>query len=601
MKDKIRHKLDSLPSSPGVYLMKDRARGIIYIGKASSIKKRVSSYFHSSARDPKTRMLVKHIEDIDFIATDSEIEALLLENTLIKKHKPKYNIRLKDDKRYPYICVTLEEDYPRVIYTRKLAQNRNRYFGPYTDARAARNTISMINAIFKLKTCKRKIPLKPGERPCINYQINRCSGVCTGQITGQEYRSLVENAVQFLEGNIGPALESLHRKMEEYSSRMDFEKAAQVRDIIYDIQKTAENQKVHVPSGLDQDYITAVIQGPEAVLLLFEFRKGVLLGRKISVFAGADYSTRGGIVRSFILDFYQREDPPARIITDSRIEDREIIEAFLKNRSSRTVKIIPPVSHDDRGVMSLMNKNIDLIIAEREARLQSGDAEKGLEDLRKALDMDSRPDVIECFDISNLQGTFSVASMVQFRNGEPARSEYRRYKIRGYENQNDPGMIHEVVSRRLQHLVNEEQEIPDLMVIDGGTTQLGRALEAAANFSVPVKIISIAKRMEEIFTPESPEPLRLDAGSPALRIIQQVRDEAHRFAISYHRKLREKGATKSVLDSVPGLGHSARNALLAHFRSVENVKKASVEELEAMPGIGPKTAARIREFFKGRE
>ncbi|MFC1669868.1 excinuclease ABC subunit UvrC [Spirochaetota bacterium] len=596
-KGKIQNFLANAPNNMGVYLMKDSRGKIIYIGKASSLKKRLASYYQKKETDPKTTVLVKNISDIEYIITDTEAEALILENSLIKKHMPRFNIRLKDDKRYPYIEVTLGENYPRIVYTRRLNNKKSIYFGPYTDSKAARNIISMINYIFKLKTCKKKLPLSKDERPCLNFQMKRCSGSCTGKISKEDYRNLVENAVTFLKGDIDPVLKNLNEQMDAYSGNQHYEDAARIRDIIFDIQKLSETQKVYAPVGMDQDYIALSKDEAESILVLFEFRKGVLLGRKIFIFDNIKYASLEEIIRSFILDYYENSDVPQRIITQHEIDDARSIGSMFTEKSSKKVSIITPKTPVDKAVINMILKNIDVIGADRKASKQYENRKEGLSRLMKVLGMKKIPHVIECFDISNLQGTFAVASMVSFMNGSPDKKNYRRYKIRGYDSPNDPGMIHEVVGRRIQHLVNEGYELPDLVVIDGGKGQLSRAIESANNFDADIKIISIAKGNEEIFYDVRKKSIVLEKTSPALKIIQNIRDEAHRFAISYHRKLRDKDLTGSVLDEITGLSSAIKKSLLRHFKSIDNIKKSDMAGLKSIPGIGEKTAIKIYGFF----
>jgi len=595
--DSIKDLLSRMPDEPGVYLMLGNNRSIIYVGKANSLKKRVTSYFTNKNHDPKTSILVKNINDIEYIVTETEIEALLLESNLIKKHKPKFNVRLKDDKRYPYIAVTLNEDYPRVIYTRNINRNTDRYFGPYTDAKAAKNSAAMINNLFKLKTCRRPLPLKADERPCINYQIKKCSGACKNLITREEYRALIDDAINFLEGNIEPVIANLNRRMSEYSENMEFEKAASVRDIIFDIQKISQKQNVDIPTITDQDCIAAGIFGGEGIVVLFEFRHGILTGRKINIFDNAEYSTVEDVLRIFILDYYDKKDIPSRIVTEYSLPDSKLIAEHLSLKSGKKISLVKTGSSEDRGILNMIRKNIDIIAADRKSADENNPAAALLE-LKTVLSLDTEPDSIECFDISNFQGTDSVASMVRFSMGRPDRTGYRRYKIRGYETANDPGMIHEAVSRRLQYLANESIEFPDLVVIDGGPTQLTRAIEAAENFSPDLKIVSIAKRFEEIYTSPAEQPLRLQENSPALKLVQRIRDEAHRFAVTYHRKLRDKKITSSVIDTIPDIGEKTRKLLLNHFGSVEAVSGAELDELRDVEGIGEKTALKIYNFFR---
>ncbi|HOK02570.1 MAG TPA: excinuclease ABC subunit UvrC [Spirochaetota bacterium] len=587
--------ISGFPDEPGVYIMLDNSGNIIYIGKANSLRKRVSSYFSNKDKDPKTSVLVKNISSIEYIVTESEIEALILESNLIKKHKPKFNIRLKDDKRYPYIKVTINEDYPRVLYTRTIDKTTEKVFGPFTDARAAKNTANMINNIFKLKRCNREIPLKKGERPCLNYQIKKCCGVCQNKISRDEYRSLVDNAIEFLEGNTEPVVERLNKKMSDYSKNFEYEKAAAIRDIIFDIQKTSMTQKVDIQKISNVDFISCGIFGSEAIVIVFEFRRGILNGRKLSLFDNAQYSTDEDIIQSFIVEYYKEKDIPETIVIENKISDQKLIEQHLCEISQKKIIIGHPKSSEDHSIMRMIRKNIDILAAERNSSLEPITA---LEELAEILGLESIPEVIVCFDISNIQGKFPVASMVQFRLGLPDKKSYRRFKIRGYEGANDPGMIHEALSRRIQHLVNENLPFPDLIVIDGGPTQLSRAIEAAENFNLDLKIISIAKKFEEIYTHPQKAPLRLKENSNALKLIQQIRDESHRFAITYHRKLRDTDLTSSKLDNIPDLSHKNKMALLQKFKSIENIATAEISELMTIDGLGERKAKKIKDFFQ---
>ncbi len=602
---KIKDKLKLLPSDPGVYLMLDAAGEVVYVGKASSLKKRVSSYFTPSKQDVKTAVLAKTIFDIDFIVTASEIEALILENNLIKKHKPRFNVRLKDDKRYPYIAVTVSESYPRVIFTRKIKSNEDRYFGPYTDAQAARSLVSLVNRTFKLKTCTRPIPLKSNERPCLNYQMKRCMGQCLGMISRTEYLSIIMGAIKFLEGDIEPVLADLRDLMKRYASNMEYEKAARVRDVIDDILRLSENQSMDLPSVVDQDFVGVRIAQGEGLVLLFEFRRGIMLGKKIRVFENAHYETPAELLRRFIIEHYGAIEPPPLIISSEKMNDVRLLEEYLASKSHAKVKITVSRTKDEHAVIQLVMRNLDVIAAERAHPLSNAGLEqslqKGLAELQEQLKLPSLPHVIECFDISNIQGKHAVASMVQFKGGVPKKSNYRRYKIRGFAGANDPGMIHEVIARRLQHCLNEEEELPDLIVVDGGASQLSKAREAAEALGVSIPIVSLAKRFEEIYTAPEVPPLRLPDDSIGLAVLKQIRDEAHRFAITYHRNVRGREAVHSRLDEVPGIGASKRKVLFRHFKSIEAVQNATLEELKETPGIGSEAASAIYNFFHGEE
>ncbi len=593
----LQRKLAQFPLQPGVYLMKDDAGEIIYIGKAGSLRKRVSSYFQKTDRDPKTRVLVKSVADMEYIITDSEVEALLLENTLIKRHKPKYNIRLKDDKKYPYIMVKLDEEYPRLVFTRRLAADGNRYFGPYTDARAARQMITTINTAFKLKTCSRPLPLGEHERSCLNYQINRCHGICRGAMSAGEYRAIVETAMRFLEGNIDPVIEELNSIMDGYASHLEYEKAARMRDVIEDIRKITGEQKVLAPVGSDQDYVGLARGGEEAVVLLFEFRSGALVGRKIFVFENARHSVPGEIIQAFLVEYYRGAEVPPRIVVSSDVADRSTVSEYLTSLASRKTVISLPKTADERGILQMLQKNIDLILADREAHRKFADKERGLAELAEALGLGGPPELIDCFDISNIQGKHAVASMVEFRGGIPDKKNYRRFRIRGYEGANDPGMIHEAVGRRLQHLMNEGLPFPDLIVVDGGSAQLSRAIEARDALGAGVPIVSLAKRLEEVYLDPKAAPLRLAEHPAALIILQAARDEAHRFAIGYHRTLRDRSMSASAVDAIPGIGAKKKTLLLRNVPEPAKIPEMTAEELALVPGIGAKTAETIYRHF----
>ncbi len=593
----INDKLKQLTTEPGVYLMKNADNEIIYVGKARSLKNRVSSYFHDSVDDIKTRTLVKQINDFEIIVTGTEIEALLLEDTLIKKHRPRFNIRLKDDKRYPYIAITYSEDYPRLIFTRNLTNKKNRYYGPYTDAQAARNVVKAANRIFRLKTCSRKLPLGPNERPCLNYQIRQCSGVCRNKISRDEYLDLVKNAELFLKGRIDPVINKLNETMNSYSAQTRFEKAAEIRDIIFDIQKISERQNIMVPQNHDADYIAMDIFQEEAIVLFFEFRKGILTGRKIRLYENSSFSTNASILRTFILDHYNNNDIPHFIITQERIEDSKILSDYFSSKTGKKTELTIPKSQHDKGAFLMMRKNIDIIIAEKMAQDHYSDKNRYLINLKNILSLPEIPIHMVCFDISNLQGTNAVASMASFKNGDPDKAGYRHFTIRGYEQANDPGMIHEAVARFIQNIINNDWEEPDLIVIDGGPTQLTRAIEARDALGLKTPIISIAKRHEELFTAPDLPSIRLSHDSPELKIIQRLRDATHDFGVSHHRKLRSKSTVASELDNITGIGPKKRSALLKYFKSIDAIRKAEDKQLMDVKEITAKDAKVIMEYF----
>ena len=594
MYEQLVQKVKNLPSKPGVYLFSDAKNEIIYIGKASSLKKRVSSYFKMHV-DAKTNVLVSSIHGIDYIITQSEIEALLLESSLIKKHKPKYNIQQKDDKRFPYIAITLHEQFPRIIFTRKILYNGDKYYGPFTDAQAARKTVSLINKTFQLKTCTKEIPLKPGQRPCLNQQIGRCQGVCTGIVSQAEYRNVIHTVMQFLDGNIEPVVENLTALMNTYSNAMRFEIAAQIRDMIYDIQTIAQEQHVVTPLGQNQDYIGLTAHQDEAFILVFQFRHGSLIGRRIFVFTNAEYTRTSTFIAQFIVQYYASNEPPQSIIIPEATDDKQILEQYCLEKATQPVTIALPRTSHEQAVMKLIQKNLDLLVAQKIAP----DQKKALFELQQVLALPVLPVTIECFDISNIQGQFAVASMVHFTDGMPNKKEYRRYRIRAYLQPNDPGMIHEVVGRRIQHCINEKLPLPDLLVIDGGKAQLSRALEVLNAFECSIPVIALAKRFEEIYTPHG-HPLRLPVTSPALKLLQTIRDEAHRFAITYHRNLRDKNLTASILDEIPGVGMQYKKKLLQNFATIQVIKQSDIETITSQAKIPKSVAQKVYHFFNAQ-
>lgn len=579
-------------------MMKDRDGGILYIGKARNLKKRVSSYFTKNDLDIKTRTLVNLICDIDTIITGTEIEALILEDSLIKKHKPRFNIRLKDDKKYPYIAITYSDDFPRVIFTRQIKNKKNRYFGPYTDSRAARNTVHLLNRIFGLKTCSKPLPLKKGERPCLNYQIRRCSGICMNTINQSQYLELVRSAEKFLEGHIGPVLEDLSVRMNTLSKEMNFERAAQIRDIIFDIQQISEKQNVATGQNYDIDYFAVDIFRDDAIILIFEFRRGILIGKKIQEYENSSYTEKSSILQAFIIHHYELSDIPHVIITQYQLREDKLIMEHLSGRAGKTIKIRTPKSPEEKSTQSLLVRNIDSIIAEKMAVEEFSDKNRFLISLKSQLLLPVVPIHIVCFDISNFQGKEAVASMASFKYGQPDKNNYRRFKIRGYEEANDPGMIHEGVARYLANVLNEGWDQPDLIVIDGGPTQLNKAIEARDAFGLDIPVISIAKKLEEIYTEQRKEPYRLSHDSQELKIIQRLRDATHDFGVSYHRKLRKNRTLQSELDNIQGIGPHKRSILLSAFGSVERIKKADIESLTQTEGISGREAKKIYEYFR---
>ncbi|HPJ13884.1 MAG TPA: excinuclease ABC subunit UvrC [Spirochaetota bacterium] len=588
--------LKDTPDEPGVYLLKDGTGNIFYIGKAKSLKKRLSSYFNNKNDGSKSVFLGGRTDSFEFIATENELEALILEETLIKKHRPRFNVRMKDDKSYPYIAVT-DEEYPRIIYSRSINRKSHKYFGPYADSSAARNVLELAHNIFKIRRCAKKLPLKKNERPCINYQIGKCSGVCTGKISREEYISRVNEAANFIGGQTDEIIKRLKLQMDKYSSETLFEKAAEIRNIIFDIQRISQKQNVIASSAYDIDYIAVSVIEEEAVLLLFEFRSGALSGRKVFIYENTEFINEAEIYERFLFDHYAQNDSlPHKIILKDRLNSSQLFQKMLSDKKNK-IRISSAKSDDERSVIKIMSKNIDLIRTERESKKILSDKSRALAELARVLNTTRMIRTMTCFDISNFQGKDSVASMSCFLNGYPDKKGYRKFKIRGYESANDPGMIHEAVSRYLQNIINESLELPDLIVIDGGPTQLTRAIEAASALKTDVMIISIAKRNEEIYTSPDAPPIVLPKESQALQIIQSIRDESHRFGVKYHREIRSRRIISSPFDKIKGIGKDKKALLLKNYGSAKNAALAEAEEIAVKLNISKEKAQKIKELL----
>ena len=588
--------LKSAPLEPGVYLLKDDSGTIFYVGKAKSLKKRLSSYFNKKNDGSKSVFLGNRTTSFEVIATENELEALILEDALIKKHRPRFNVRMKDDKSYPYIAMT-DDNYPRLIYTRNVHGKKWKTAGPYTDSAAARNVLELAMNVFRLRRCSKKLPLAKNERPCINHQIGKCSGVCTGSVSEDEYKKRVTEAMRFIGGATDSVIKNLKNEMDELSIHMKFEKAAEIRNIIFDIQRISQKQNVSASGTDDTDYICASVKDNSALLLLFEFRSGVLSGRKIFNYENTEYTENEEICERFIYEHYSdSEFLPNRIITEAKLKSSDILQQILSKKRSK-LGIFSPRKDEERSVFRIMLKNIDLIRSEKESKKLLSDKTEALEALALSLGIEGQINTIACFDISNFQGKDSVASMSYFRNGYPDKSGYRKFKIRGYDSSNDPGMIHEAVSRYLQGIINESLDFPDMIVIDGGPTQLARALEAASNLKVSVPVVSLAKRNEEIYISPSEPPVVLSKESRSLHIMQNIRDEAHRFGVNYHRQLRSRRIISSPFDSITGIGNSSKEKLLKKYGSAINFIKADSSEIAQLLKISPEKAEDIKQIL----
>ncbi|SFG62289.1 Excinuclease ABC subunit C [Desulfotomaculum arcticum] len=613
----MREKLGKLPEKPGVYLFRDGEGQIIYVGKAVSLKNRVRSYFGApAARDPKVKAMMGRARDFEYISTDSEVEALILEANLIKEHRPRYNICLKDDKSYPYLKVTLGEKFPRVFITRRVVKDGSRYFGPYTQVGAVHETMRLLKRMFPLRTCKQKSPL-PRSRPCLNQHIKRCLGPCCGLVTPEEYRKVVDGVLLFLEGKQEELVKALRARMESAAENLEFERAAELRDQLQAVEKVIERQKVVYADREDRDVVAMARGEDECCVMIFFVRGGKLIGRERFMLDGTGMMDRGEVITAFIKQYYLRAEfiPREILVEEITPAETEVLEHWLTGKRGARVYIARPLRGEKKQLVDLVGRNALLILEEvksdRAARKE--DAQKALEELAGALGLEAPPGRLECFDISNTQGVESVASMVVFEEGKPTPQQYRRFKIKTVAGPDDFASMREVLGRRLsrgreeRELINTGQmsgkkakfhRLPDLLVVDGGKGQLSSAvavLQEQGFANIPV--CGLAKEEELIFLPGRPEPVRLSPESPALKLMQRLRDEAHRFAITYHRQLRGKRNLKSMLEEIEGIGPVRRRELLLRFGTIEKIKEATPEELAAVPGMNSRTAQAVFDFF----
>ena len=609
----LREQLDALPTKPGVYLMKDDQGQILYVGKAVNLRARVRSYFHASAgHSPKIKRLASSIATVDFIVTASELEALILESSLIKRHKPKYNVRLKDDKRYPYIKITWQEDFPRVLIVRRMEQDGARYFGPFTAAWAVQQTLHTLRPVFPYLTCNRTISGQD-ERACLYLDIGRCLGPCVGAVDREEYRTMIDGLCRFLEGKADEIVSDLAARMKAAAEAWDFEQAARYRDQLAAIQRVIERQKIVSAAMADQDVIAFARADGDACVQVFFIRRGRLIGREYFVLDGTAEESDTEIVASFVKQFYDEAAyVPPEILLPHEIDEAMIIQEWLRNRRGNKVLLKVPRRGQKRELVAMATENA----AETLKHLRSqwladeGKQAAAVAALQEHLGLPGPPNRIECYDISTIQGSATTGAMVVFVKGVPRKSDYRRFKIRTVVGNDDYASMKEMLRRRFRRLgeANLQTEmapggqksswdlLPDLLVVDGGKGQLNVALEVLDEFGLrdQVAAVGLAKQEEEIFVPGQAEPIRLPRTSEGLYLIQRVRDEAHRFAITYHRHVRRKGTLVSQLDGVPGIGPRRRSALLKHFGSLEAIRAASVEELAAVPGMTRPAAEQLK-------
>ncbi len=607
-KQTLTERLATLEPAPGVYLMKDAQGRVIYVGKATSLRARVRSYFGSRAgMDGKTRELVEHIADFEVIRTDTPSEALILENELIKRYRPRYNIMLRDDKTYPFIRVT-NEPYPRVIATRRIVQDGSRYFGPYPSAGAVHRTLELLKRLFPYRACDLEIT-GDAPRPCLYYHIGRCVGPCIGAVSPEEYQQVIEHVVLFLRGRGEDLIPNLRHQMEEAAERLDFERAARLRDQIKAIEHVLQHQKII--TGRNETFdVLAVAQGAggDACVQVGFVRNGKLLGSEYYLMSGARVDdTPSAILSSFVGQFYQQAAQiPAELVLEHPLEDQEVVGDWLAERRGARVKLTVPKRGLRRELVEMIAKSARQNLEQSRVRWLNDEQRTtaALSELADALALDRIPRRIECFDVSNLHGTNAVASMVVFEHGKPKKSDYRRFQIKQVEGPNDFAMMQEAIRRRYRRALDAEQTeawqtMPDLILVDGGKGQLSAALSALQELRLNVPIAALAKEHEELFLPDRPGAVVLPRDSQALFLVQRIRDEAHRFAVAFHRKRRAKTSIRSMLDEIPGVGPRRRRELLRRFGSVEGIRQASVEELAGVKGIGRALAEQIKAELGG--
>ena len=591
-------KLAQLPDRPGVYLYKDGKGQIVYVGKAASLRSRVRSYFQESrARDAKTDALVTQIRDLECIVTGNELEALILESNLVKRHRPRYNIILRDDKHYPFLKLTTNEEYPRLVVARRVQRDGAAYFGPFYPATAMRETLRLVRQLFPLRTCRIKIDGRKS-RPCLQYYIHRCNAPCASLETKEGYDRAVREVERFLEGKNDGLAQELTAQMEAAGAEEKFEQAARLRDRVQALNTVRERQKIISTEDSDQDIVGVVRQGQDACVQLFFVRRGRLLGRESFFFGRLSGSSEGEVLSAFLRQFYAREVvPPPEILLSADVPEAELTGEWLTGRRGGRVELLAPQRGRKRELVAMAEENAALAL-ESHLLSRGNRTQAVLDELQRALDLPTLPHRIEAFDVSTFQGGETVASMVVWKDGEMAKDDYKRYRIRTVTGTDDFAAMHEAVSRRYGRVLETDGVLPDLILLDGGRGQLAAGLKALEAIGLDyVPMVSLAKRAEEVYTPDRLQPLVLDLTSPALHALQKVRDEAHRFAVTYHKKLRTRRTISSVLDQIPGVGPALRTSLLKTLGSARAVREASVAQLAAVPKVRPKLAQRIHDFF----
>ena len=608
----IQEELKKLPGRPGVYIMHDEQDHIIYVGKAISLKNRVRQYFQSSRnKGVKIEQMVMHIRRFEYIVTDSELEALVLECNLIKEHHPKYNTMLMDDKTYPFIKVTTNEVFPRVMLSRKMLKDKARSFGPYTSSQAVRDTIDLIHKLYHLRSCSRNLPRDIGkERPCLNYHIKQCKAPCQGYISQEEYGRAVNEVLRFLNGNYDTVLGELEEKMNAASEALEFERAIEYRELISSVKKVAQKQKITDSSGEDRDVLAVASQEEDAVVQVFFIRGGRLIGRDHFYLRITKGESASETLNSFILQYYAGTPfIPAELMLQDEVEDREILETWLSSKRGQKVTLRVPKKGTKEKLVELAQENAKMVLTKDKERLkrEEGRTIGAVKEIAALLGLDEIVRM-EAYDISNTNGFESVGSMVVYERGRPKRNDYRKFRIKGIKGADDYGSMREVLTRRFTHGLRERQEnaelgkftaFPDLIMMDGGRGQVNVALQVLEELHLDIPVCGMVKddhhRTRGLYYHN--EEIPIDRSSEAFRLITRIQDEAHRFAIEYHRQLRGKGQVHSILDDIEGIGPARRKALMREYLSLDEIKKASVEELSKIPSMNEKAAESVYNFF----
>ena len=608
----IQEELKKLPGRPGVYIMHDEKDHIIYVGKAISLKNRVRQYFQSSRnKGVKIEQMVTHIRRFEYIVTDSELEALVLECNLIKEHHPKYNTMLMDDKTYPFIKVTTNEAFPRVVLSRKMLKDKARYFGPYTSSQAVRDTIDLIHKLYHLRSCNRSLPRDIGkERPCLNYHIKQCDAPCQGYISREEYGKAVNEVLKFLNGNYDAVLGELEEKMNAASEALEFERAIEYRELISSVKKVAQKQKITDSSGEDRDVLAVASQEEDAVVQVFFIRGGRLIGRDHFYLRISKGESTSEILNSFILQYYAGTPfIPGELMLQEEVEDRELLETWLASKRGQKVTLRVPKKGTKEKLVELAQENAKMVLTKDKERLkrEEGRTIGAVKEIASLLDIGEIVRM-EAYDISNTNGFESVGSMVVYERGRPKRNDYRKFKIKGIKGADDYGSMREVLTRRFTHGLKERKEnvelgkftaFPELILMDGGKGQVNVALQVLDELHLDIPVCGMVKddhhRTRGLYYHN--EEIPIDRSSEAFRLITRIQDEAHRFAIEYHRQLRGKGQVHSILDDIEGIGPARRKALMREYLSLDDIKKASVEELAKIPSMNEKAAESVYKFF----